>query len=432
LLGLAPARTIGFGMSTKALAALLLSIAACSSDPLETVMCIRAEPRARARATEIAIRVEDARGETTYERTAPLGDRRWPLSLPVTPAGDAAPFAVHVDLSDAAGAFLAKAIAGTYGDSGLSAIDASLEDACIGVAACVDGETCVAGACTAIEPPVLRRPAARSLEAACPLDCSFDVPVHVGAPLSTAENDPPVVPSFDASEVFVMRSSPAGADTDIYLAERLGPLEFGPLVPVANVNSSSNEIAGSISSDGLTLYLLSNRSGAPRLYTASRRSTGEPFAEPVELAIEGASALSLVAPPVLSSDDLSLFVAAGSADIDLYASERADRAAAFGPLVRIDALSTAGSERELAVGPDGLAFYQHVPEGEDRAHIWTADFDLATRTFSNPRVWELSDERLGEYAPRLSRDGTELWLGLHVGDGLGGIDLFLSRRACVP
>jgi hypothetical protein len=418
---------------SRALIALLV-LAGCGGDPVETIVCIGAEPQVRARARRIEIRVEDSSGQTSYQRTEDTTGLRWPIGLPFTPKDEPGAFRVFVSFEDETDAvFATKIIAGDYaGDDRLMVIDATVESACIDVLGCPADQTCVSGACAPVPVPVLHAAAERSIEGACPLDCSFDLPVNPGMPLNSAENDPPALPSFDGSEIYTVRTAPAG-DADIYVAERIGPLEYSTPVPVANVNSSARDNPGRISNDGLTLYFNSDRAGSRRLYTATRPTTAAPFEAPAELAIDGADALVIVGGPSLSSDELSLFVTAGTdPDLDVYMANRESVEAPFGALTRVEGIRTDGSERELTVGPDGRVFYQGSPPGAERAHIFTADFDLGARTFTNPRAWEYSNPGFGEYFPHLSGDGRELWVGIHTSAGLGIIDVFVSRRACVP
>lgn len=65
---------------------------------------------------------------------------------------------------------------------------------------------------------------------------------------------------------------------DVWISTRARTSEpWGPPVNVTSVNTSAHETGAFITTDGLELYLASNRDGAYDLYIATRSARDQPF-----------------------------------------------------------------------------------------------------------------------------------------------------------
>ena len=96
-------------------------------------------------------------------------------------------------------------------------------------------------------------------------------------------------------------------DEDMWMATRSSVDEvFSNLVNLGpGVNGPNADDVGSISSDGLTLYFGSNRSGNWDLYQATRSSTSEPFGNPETLG-PGVNTVAVENVPRVSPDGLTM------------------------------------------------------------------------------------------------------------------------------
>ena len=183
---------------------------------------------------------------------------------------------------------------------------------------------------------------------------------------------------------------------------------------LAELGSSATEWAPAISSDELTIYVESDRSGTSRIWVATRAAVGAPFTAPALLeGIDGRASS-----PAISADDRELYFDQGT----LYRSVRDRAEAPFAPSAALDIVGWPGGNGS---GPwlsaDGLSLYYGA--GADvsvESHI-----ALATRaTLSAPftvagTLTELSPSSKNGW-PTLSPDGRELLFESQV-DGSGRI-----------
>ena len=71
---------------------------------------------------------------------------------------------------------------------------------------------------------------------------------------------------------------------DIYLSWQLADGSFGPPEPVAELNTSSDDVMPNVSKDGLEIVFASTRQGgAFDIYGSTRSSVGDPWSSPVNL-----------------------------------------------------------------------------------------------------------------------------------------------------
>lgn len=131
----------------------------------------------------------------------------------------------------------------------------------------------------------------------------FDEAEPLAGPINTPgqEREPSLSP--DGSELFFTDQS------DLFVARRgAGDEQFGPGMPVENVNTSFAEGDPYIASDGKSLYFTSNRNDMPRIYVSSRDDAGH-FGEPRLVLVNAPDGSDA---PVVSHDQLTLVVRSGS------------------------------------------------------------------------------------------------------------------------
>ncbi len=163
-----------------------------------------------------------------------------------------------------------------------------------------------------------------------------------------------------------------------------GDFFCSPPIKVANVNDGITTLGGSISADGLELYLSSERPGGYGgmfdIYLASRPSVHDPWSDAVNLGptINGST---WEYTPNLSPDSLSLY----------FSSER--------------------------------------PGGFGGMDLWVATRAAVDSPWSKPvNLGPTVNSSTWDIGPRVSADGLTLLFHSSRGDGLGGEDIWMSTR----
>ncbi len=240
-------------------------------------------------------------------------------------------------------------------------------------------------------------------------------------------------PSPDNSLLFVGLT--IGSDENVAWATRTdrGAL-FGVLSQVANVNSGARDGTPFVTSNGLSLYLFSERAGglgSRDLMLATRSDTGAAFSAPIFLTALNSSAYDHEAR--LSADERSIVFestrAGGAGGPDLWLAERAATTDAFVSPRNLGELNRAGSETGPALSADGLTlmFASDRPGGAGGTDIWRATRSDRASTFGGlQNVSELNSNDY-EYDVALALDGSEVFF---VSTRLGQPILWRALRAC--
>jgi len=144
-------------------------------------------------------------------------------------------------------------------------------------------------------------------------DLGWQAPVNLGPGINTA-NDESTPDVFEddatgASQLYYGAGPANSAAVDIYVST-LGPDgDYGPGVPVAELNTAFIERMPTLARGGLEMFFASNRpggSGGLDLWTATRASTSAPWSEPVNLGPTVNSAV-IDARPAISWDGTQLY-----------------------------------------------------------------------------------------------------------------------------
>jgi Tol biopolymer transport system component len=212
------------------------------------------------------------------------------------------------------------------------------------------------------------------------------------------------------------------------------PINLGP-----PINTPGFDGGPSLSADGLTLYLASNRPGGvggDDLWVSSRTSTRDAWQSPVNLGPTINSAEG-DASPSISADGLELYFDSarpgGQGSGDLWVTARASASDAWGtprnlgPSVNS---SSADSVPKLSSDGRSLFFASARPGGLGMRDVWAV-----TRT-SRAEPWQ-APINLGaavnspahEWGPGISPNGLMLIIQSDRAGGLGGDDLWVTTRA---
>jgi len=252
-------------------------------------------------------------------------------------------------------------------------------------------------------------------------DFNFGEPVRVGAGLISSDDIDCF--SSDGLEMYIDRYL-GGDDIDLHVLKRATvdddwgpPVSLGPAV-----NSSQEDWLASVSTDGLTLYFQSNRTGgygATDLYVTTRASRSAPWGATVNMGptINGSA---IDANVWISPDGLELYFmstrSGGYGGFDFYVSRRATTNDPWGDPVNLGAVvNSAYNEDGTGLSPDGLLLLfddnaSPRPGGYGGGDMWMS------RRASLADPWQ-TPVNLGpkvngpglEFLPRISLDGRTLY-----------------------
>ncbi len=215
----------------------------------------------------------------------------------------------------------------------------------------------------------------------------WDTTVNLGALVNSGAEDRAPSISADGLELYFHSDRPGGhGGYDLWLSTRAtpeddwsAPMNLGP-----TVNTSSSDAGPSISADGLSLYFISNRPGGygdTDFWVTTRTTKNADWGTPVHLGSTVNSSVEDRAPSV-SSDGLSLFFHSsrpgGSGDWDLWMTTRETTSYPWSIPVNLG-LTVNSSARDLApdISSDGSTLYFHSnrPGGSGGMDLWQVSIE---------------------------------------------------------
>jgi Tol biopolymer transport system component len=263
---------------------------------------------------------------------------------------------------------------------------------------------------------------------------AFERAVNVGTAANSADFDGGPSVSEDGLLMYFISDRKVSRGGDIWMATRSSTAEpFGRAVNLgAQVNSSSNEGAPSISADGLELFF--DRSPDGRIFVATRLRTSDPFGLPQVVDLGRSQCCDSF--PDISGNGLELYFCSdrpgGAGGDDVWVARRTTRSSPFGAPVNVGASVNSGAnDCQPSLSKDGSTLYI----GSDRAggsgnfDIWvsvragsTGAFGAAVNLGSNVNGL-FADER-----PDISADGATLYFMSNRPGGSGFFDLWLCQK----
>ena len=251
-------------------------------------------------------------------------------------------------------------------------------------------------------------------------DFTFGVPENLGPTVnSSAHDDTPSV-TADGLELYFMSYRLRGyPDADLYVSSRTTtqdpwgvPVNLGP-----TVNTLGWDFNPCISSDGLELYYVSDRTGAPDgggIWMTKRATRNDDWGEPVNIGRFFSSSDVYENSPAISSDGLELYISDGGSDQpDLWVISRASVSDPWGQLMNLGpTVNSAANDSDPSISSDGrMLFFQSERSGGlgDR-DIWvvrraTPDDDWGEPVNLGPNV----NTPGYEIGPCISADGCTLY-----------------------
>jgi Tol biopolymer transport system component len=235
--------------------------------------------------------------------------------------------------------------------------------------------------------------------------------------------------SPDELTVYLARDLGDGNQLQIMTGKRASTESpFGTLDLVPQVNSDKDDDDATVSSDGLLMYVESNRSGNYQIYAATRPSIGDPFSAATALAafMTGADG----GPYLVPASTTLYFHSYRAGSPDIY------RATPVGGDFQIEAVSTINSVAEEsfpAVTPDELTIYFSSDRkdggakgGED---IWVATRSSRADAFESPRNVQELNTTADERPSWISPDGCRLYMQRNVMPGGSVMEIDVAEHA---
>jgi Tol biopolymer transport system component/phosphohistidine phosphatase SixA len=205
---------------------------------------------------------------------------------------------------------------------------------------------------------------------------------NVGSSINTSYRDSGPDISADGLTLFFNSDRPGGSgESDIWVATRTTksdpwgtPVNLGP-----NVNSSSYDAYPSVSSDGLTLFMQSNRPGGygkHDIWMTTRQTKDNPWTTSVNLGLTINSS-SIDGDPTISPDNLVLLFTSlrpgGYGISDMYMVRRTTMYDSWGLLINLGPIVNSSSiEAAPSISTDGLTIYFDCerPGGQGSGDLW--------------------------------------------------------------
>lgn len=201
-------------------------------------------------------------------------------------------------------------------------------------------------------------------------------PPQLVASLSHLEDDDDPTFTADLLELYY-NSHRGGAGGDIWKSARDSPNDpWGAPVEVTELNTPVTDTNPTITADGLTIWLSSNRDveANPDVFVSSRPDRQSPWSTPTAVAwintpdwetVDAVRPDGLMA--IITSDRTG-----GEGLDDLYVSTRSSTAAAWEPLTAIAELNTSFGDEQAWLDPQGSTLYFDSNRGLDDYDIYVA------------------------------------------------------------
>jgi serine/threonine protein kinase len=232
----------------------------------------------------------------------------------------------------------------------------------------------------------------------------WDPPVKLRPAINSSFTDNTPSISADGLTLYFSSWRPPGLGSlDLWKATRetiddqwAAPTPLGP-----TINSSSLDWSPSISNDGLELFMGSNRpssDGNDDLWVARRKTTDDPWSEPVNLG-RPVNSPSIEATPSISANGLLLFFQSTrpggyGGSVDIWAAMRPTTDANWGTPVNLGpVINTFGFDGCPSISADGstLYFASNRPGGHGDEDLWQVSI--------TPMPGDFRDDRDSDSAP---------------------------------
>ncbi|MDX1944307.1 MAG: family 16 glycoside hydrolase [Pirellulaceae bacterium] len=275
-------------------------------------------------------------------------------------------------------------------------------------------------------------------------DYEWSPPENLGPTVNTTKDEgSPSLSADGLTLVFDSTRSGGPGNGDLWMCRRATPAASWSAAELigSNVNNTSGERMPALSADGLTLLFASDRTLKPGqflLWQTTRKSTAEPWSSTgrkLDAAVHVAG--YSYGGPELSADGLTLFFYSshregGLGGDELWMTSRPTTNAAWGAAQNLGpGVNSSKGDASPTISSDGrvLVFASDRAGGRGAGDLWLSSRASVDAPWSAPQRLGSPVNTAGhEAGPSLSADGTTLYFNAERTDGLGGADLWMSRR----
>lgn len=207
---------------------------------------------------------------------------------------------------------------------------------------------------------------------------------------------------------------------------------FGTPKPLSEINTMLDDVVGSLSPDGLTLYgaqgMGTGIGSDVNIYVTTRANKTASFQGP--MSINTINGPTLETWPVVSPDGLTLYAVsdefgAASNGTSIFTSRRTSTAVDFPPLVKLQSLEEPNTFQSFpSLSSDGSILYFTREFGIDWK-LYQAACDGSV-CVSIQELTELNTHTV-QYSPVVSNDGKSIYFAVDLGSGQA--DIFMATRS---
>ncbi|HUJ61778.1 MAG TPA: hypothetical protein VLX92_24910 [Kofleriaceae bacterium] len=268
--------------------------------------------------------------------------------------------------------------------------------------------------------------------------CTWSTPIALPGPIQSTDDDWAPTPTRGGLQLYFFSFRTGGVGgADLWYATRQSvTAEFGAAADVTQLDTTDDERSPTLTDDGLDILFARDTATTGDIYEAQREETDDPFGTAVLAPNLSSSAAD--ADPFVSADGLRVVFASSRIGpdqhgLDLFESTRPSRTDSFAVPTELAALDTDEDDFAPTLSADALDiwFSSTRPGGPGGADIYTAHRDATDLPFGAPTLVPALSSPLDDVDPRLSLDGTTMYLNYAtVTSGGANADLDVSTRSC--
>ena len=277
----------------------------------------------------------------------------------------------------------------------------------------------------------------------------WSTPINLGPVVNSPFDDNRPAISKDGRSLYITSDRPGGSGgLDIWVSQRATvddpwgpPQDLGP-----TVNSSSNDVAPTLSPDGHRMYFHSFRPGGcgiADIYVSWRHDRRDNFGwgPPVDLGCVVNTPYVNAGPTIFEDETTGITTLyftvqnnppGSDQGFDIYASTRVGDEGAFGPPVLVRELSSPFRDTRTAIRRDGLEMILSSgrPGGVGSEDLWVSTRGSTLDPWGTPvDLGPVVNSTAVDGGPALSFDGTTLYFHSSRPGGFGGNDLYMMTRS---
>jgi len=209
----------------------------------------------------------------------------------------------------------------------------------------------------------------------------------------------------------------------------LGPFSEPRLIEPLS-DPAANDDDPTVTGDQLELFFNSNRSGNSNLWVSKRDSVDQPWGDPDPVAGTGINTSSNETAPEISTDGLTLYFSSnrdgGKGAQDIYMTKRSDRDAPWDPPDLVPELNSSAGDYSPVEDEAGRTIYFYSTRDGGDQDLFVATRASVDDTWREPMPVAELDTADNDADPFPTGDGQTLYFG---SGPAGVLDLFVARRA---